>query len=152
MRSAVRTQAQAGMPIYAECGGFMYLCRGLNDVEGRRHPMCNVYPFDTGMLKRRRALGYREVTFTAPNILGPHGTKGRGHEFHYSFLMQQTHDGACETCYEVVSRLGNDPAPEGYRVANTLGSYVHLHFGSNPQMARHWVEKCKLYYKERLLT
>jgi cobyrinic acid a,c-diamide synthase len=152
MRSAVRALSRAGMPIYAECGGFMYLCGALSDIAGQLHPMCGIYPFDTLMLERRRALGYREVVFSEGNILGEAGTKARGHEFHYSSLALQNPGCGVETCYRVISRSDGQPELEGYRVGNTLGSYVHLHFGSNPDLARHWVEKCKRYNMERRLT
>ena len=85
--------ADEGMPMYAECGGFMYLTQGLrgqmgnsdNDVASQDMlPFVGVFPVTTRMLPRRKALGYREIEATGDTILGPKGTIARGHELHYS--------------------------------------------------------------------
>ena len=60
LRRAVRAVSQAGMPIYAECGGFMYLCRELVDTEGASHPMTGCFPFRSRMMGRLKALGYMD--------------------------------------------------------------------------------------------
>jgi cobyrinic acid a,c-diamide synthase len=98
------------------------------------------------MLMRRKALGYREVTFTADNPLGPQGTTARGHEFHYSEMdLPDTVD----TCYRLSRRGGEQLGVEGYRTGNVLGSYIHLHFGSNPQLAENFVNFCQLVTRSR---
>ena len=87
------------------------------------------------MLKRLKALGYREITLRADGLLGPAGTKARGHEFHYSEMPPKP-----ATCPGSITsrpeRAAN--AAEGYS-KNVLASYVHLHFGSNPEVARNLV-------------
>jgi len=148
LREAVRNQCLAGMPIYAECGGFMYLCERLTDVKGQTYPMAGCFPFGTRMLTRRKALGYREIRMAQSSPLGPAGLVGRGHEFHYSELS--TTDTAVPMVYDVAPRSGDNRSAEGYRIHNTLGSYIHLHFGSNPDMAKHFVESCCMYKKERI--
>jgi cobyrinic acid a,c-diamide synthase len=147
LREEIRTCSRSGMPIYAECGGFMYLCRRLTDIDGRPHPMADCFPFETHMLPRRRALGYREIRLAAPSLLGPAGGAGRGHEFHYSELSGDL--ASVETVYEATPRSGQAMTVEGFRVHNTLGSYIHLHFGSNPAMACHFVENCRAFQPER---
>lgn len=147
LREQIGRCSRSGMPIYAECGGFMYLCERLTDIEGVNHPMAGCFPFGTRMLTRRRALGYREIRLAGPSVLGPAGLVGRGHEFHYSELSGD--GGGVATVYETTPRSGQGAAAEGYQVHNTLGSYIHLHFGSNPVMASHFVDRCRAFRQER---
>jgi cobyrinic acid a,c-diamide synthase len=143
----IRAKSLDGMPIYGECGGFMYLCDEVSDLEGRPYPMTGCLPFKTRMLDRLKALGYREVILARDSVIGPQGTRVRGHEFHYSEIIENRPD--VQTDYRVTPRTGTRTTPEGYRVHRTLGSYVHLHFGSNPQAARGFVENCRAYRQER---
>ena len=78
LKQALKTEAARGLPIYAECGGLMYLAREIRDLEGRVHPMAGSCPFSVRMLPRLKALGYREVTLAAASLLGPGGTHGPG--------------------------------------------------------------------------
>ncbi len=135
LREQIRGAAAAGLPIYAECGGLMYLAE---EIDGR--PMCGVFPARAAMLPRRRALGYREVTFAVDTPLGPAGATMRGHEFHYS---QMEVPAAVPRVYRLSRPDGEDLGFEGYRVGNVLGSYIHLHFGSRPEAARDWVAFCR---------
>ena len=130
----LRAAAVAGLTIYAECGGLMLLA---DAIDGR--PMSGVLGGDVRMLPRRKALGYREVELTANCPLGPAGTVVRGHEFHYS---EMTPAGAVGRCYAVRNRRGQILDPEGFLLGRVLGSYVHLHFGSNPVVAEHFVRYC----------
>jgi cobyrinic acid a,c-diamide synthase len=125
----------------------MYLCDEVSDLDGRSYPMTGCLPFRTRMLDRLKALGYREVTLERDSIIGLQGTRVRGHEFHYSEIIEDVP--GVQTDYRVTPRIGTRQIPEGYRVHRTLGSYVHLHFGSNPQAARGFVENCTAYRKER---
>lgn len=129
MREAVR--AFRG-PIYAECGGLMYLGEALDDT-----PMCRVLPVRTRMTGKLRTLGYREVTTTADTPLGPAGTTFRGHEFHYSELASTE----LVPAYRTKGRVGD--GVEGWARGNVLGSYVHAHFGSNPALAWNLVAACE---------
>ena len=143
LKQALKEAAAGGMPIYAECGGLMYLAREIRDLEGRVHPMAGVFPFAVRMLPRLKALGYREVTLTAPGLLGPAGTTARGHEFHYSEIAGEP-DGV-PRLYRLTPRRGGAAVSEGYSQNHVLASYVHLHFGSNPEVARHLVANCRVY-------
>jgi cobyrinic acid a,c-diamide synthase len=94
------------------------------------------------MLPRRKALGYREVELAAACILGDKRLTARGHEFHYSEITAMPPD--LERIYAV--RKGKtDLEPEGYRTNNCLASYIHLHFGSCPEMAASFVGSCRKY-------
>ena len=78
LRQALKAGAAGGLPIYAECGGLMYLSREIRYLEDRVHPMAGVFPFTVRMLPRLKALGYREVTLAADSLLGPAGTTAGG--------------------------------------------------------------------------
>ncbi|MEZ0575585.1 cobyrinate a,c-diamide synthase [Halodesulfovibrio aestuarii] len=139
MRSAIRAFSQSGKPVYAECGGFMYLAREITTDAATTYPMCNVFDLHCTMSTRHRALGYREITTTADSILGSKNTTARGHEFHYSFAEENT---AHNSLYTVTDRKGTKTSTSGYVTRNTVGSYVHLHFASQPSVAKAIVEAC----------
>lgn len=145
MREEIRNSVEAGMPVYAECGGFIYLTEGVvatkNEME-LSHEMVGVFPVKTRMLSRRKALGYREVELTRETLLGPRGTIARGHEFHYSEM--EAMPAAVERVYRV-RKSGIDLGAEGYAYKNCLASYVHLHFGSSPGMAVAFVASCRKF-------
>jgi cobyrinic acid a,c-diamide synthase len=143
LKKNIAAQAAAGLPVYAECGGLMYLSREIEDLEGKRHTMAEVLPLQVRMLPRLKALGYREITLTSSSLLGPPGTKARGHEFHYSEIAAELED--LPRLYKITARQGAEVVPEGYCINNVLASYVHLHFGSNPDIARQLVESCRVY-------
>lgn len=147
LRNEVNTRCIRGMPIYAECGGFMYLCDKLWDQNGNQYAMAGCFALTTKMFPRLKALGYREVTLKKDTILGKSGQRMRGHEFHYSELHQLSAD--TETVYRISDRAGMEKPPGGYVVHRTLGSYNHLHFGSQPETAKHFVESCVIYQHER---
>lgn len=149
LRRQVAAAGRTGLPIYAECGGFMYLCRSLTDMAGAVHPMVGCFPMTTRMYPKLRVLGYREITLAQDTVLGKAGEILRGHEFHYSAVEDDTCRDGVQTVYQVTPRDRAAARAEGYRVANTLGSYVHLHFGSKPDAARHWVAACASHRKER---
>ncbi|MGB9499712.1 MAG: cobyrinate a,c-diamide synthase [Dissulfuribacterales bacterium] len=147
LRKQIKEKSVQGMPIYGECGGFMYLCREIRDTKGKVFPMAGCFPFVTSMFTRLKSLGYREITFTKDTVIGKRGQTVRGHEFHYSELTE--YPGNVETVYQVSPRKGIKITKEGYMVNHTLGSYNHLHFGSCPEVGKQFVESCLQYKQER---
>lgn len=137
----IKAAADAGIPIYAECGGLMYLTGGITDLEGVFYPMAGVFPAKTRMLDRRKALGYREVTVSGRATLFPDGKSARGHEFHYSEIEQMP--AGVKTAYSVRKAGDGNDTREGYVYKNVLASYVHLHFLSNRGFARSFAEIVK---------
>ena len=135
----IAERATAGTPIYAECGGLMYLAARLEDIDGMPHPMVGVLPAAVSMSPRRLTLGYTEVHFVDDTPLGPAGTVARGHEFHFSTLGDVAMD--VRRAYRVLGR-GDSERAEGFLIGNALLSYVHLHFGSNPTLAVSFVAAC----------
>jgi cobyrinic acid a,c-diamide synthase len=140
---SLKYQAEAGMPIYAECGGLMFLSQEIQDLDGNSHAMAGVLPLRVRMLPRLRALGYREITLAADGLLGPRGTRARGHEFHYSEIISEPN--GVGRVYRLTDRNGETSRLEGYTRNHVLASYVHLHFSSNPEAARNLVEHCRCY-------
>jgi len=137
----IRNFATRGGPVYAECGGFMYLTKSITDLDGVTYPMVGIFPLKTIMSTKLESLGYREITTTSPTVLGPTTTRVRGHEFHYSYLEGDTT--LAEDAYEVADRKGQGRIPQGFLMRNTLGSYIHLHWGSNTLVARNFVRYCR---------
>ena len=135
MCQEIKAFIEQGHVVYAECGGFMYLTEGIRDISGRLFPMVGVYPTVARMLPRFKALGYVEVEIEKAAGPFPRG-RARGHEFHYSELERQDFcSGALETLYHVRKHRSDVPRPEGYLYKRCLASYIHLHFGSNPEFA-----------------
>jgi cobyrinic acid a,c-diamide synthase len=132
MRSEIAEFIANDAPVYAECGGFMYLTQAIVDTAGRSWPMVGIFPTIARMQNRLAKLGYIEVeACQAECWLGP-GERARGHEFRYS---------AIDPMAETVDRVYREPA-EGYRIRSVLASYVHLHFGSCPSFAERFVDDC----------
>jgi cobyrinic acid a,c-diamide synthase len=139
MLAEMRGAVEAGMPIHAECGGLIYLSRGVVDADGSRYPMVGALPGWCSMAGRRLSLGYLEATTLKATPLGPAGTEVRGHEFHYSHWDGQDDDSAA---YQITNRTGR---VEGYARGNLLASFLHLHFGANPRLAPAFVESAAAY-------
>lgn len=143
LRREIKEFCESGRPVYAECGGFMYL---MNDIitERGRYAMSGVFPVRAEMGKKFRALGYREITTTTDSILGPAASTARGHEFHYSSIQEESdRKHSIPSIYTMTGRKGRIDSPEGFTQGNALGSYVHLHFGSCPEIAQAFVDACK---------
>ncbi|MCP4746211.1 MAG: cobyrinate a,c-diamide synthase [Desulfobacteraceae bacterium] len=149
LRQAILEQSCRGMPIYGECGGFMYLCSRLTDVEANSYAMCGCFDFETKMQPKLRTLGYREITLTQNTILGDKGITARGHEFHYSDICTAENGASYRSVYKVTSRRTKEPLSQGYLNNKTLGSYVHLHFASQPQIPKHFTGSCRHYQQKR---
>jgi cobyrinic acid a,c-diamide synthase len=141
MLEAVRAFAESGRPVYAECGGLMYLAEAIEDEAGACHPMVGLLPTTVRMRPKRLALDYARVETTLPTPLGPAGSRFRGHEFHASWIEPVPE--RIPRAYRVQTPRGEAPRAEGYLVGNALVSYFHLHFGSNPAAARQFVGACR---------
>ncbi len=145
MRRQIKEKSDRGMPIYGECGGFMYLCSNIIGMDDAStiYPMTGCFPFTAAMSKKMRSLGYREITLEADCPVGKKGDTLKGHEFHYSSLIDETLDGEGIQCiYNTTARAGKKISLQGYQKGNTLGSYMHIHFGSHPDAAGHFVSSC----------
>ena len=137
MRTAIRDAAARGLPIYAECGGLMYLCQGLEDLEGHEHAMAGVVPGRSVMQGTRLTLGYRTLKALHNQCLLEVGHTVRGHEFHCSSLCDSP--ATQPAAYEVLEQPGRR---EGFVIGNVLASYMHIHLGSHASLAPRFVATC----------
>jgi cobyrinic acid a,c-diamide synthase len=140
MLESIRAFAARGGPIYAECGGLMYLAREIRNVDGACHPMVGLIGGDVVVRDKLQALGYVEVKTQGPTLLGPRSLEFRGHQFRYSELVSLTPN--CDRCYAVRRRRGGEIQAEGYTTGHVLASYVHAHWASNPEAAEGFVRAC----------
>jgi cobyrinic acid a,c-diamide synthase len=140
MRQAIRAGGESGLPIYAECGGFMYLCEWLENQAGRRYPQVGLIAGGTRMTDRLQQFGYAEATFLQDSLLGPAGTTVRGHRFHYSVYEPGSSPPAC--AYHITRKRTGESHLEGFRHRNVLATYFHVHLGSRPQMASYFAAFC----------
>lgn len=137
MRASLRAAALRGLPMYAECGGLMYLGQTIEDLDGHAHAMVGVLPGRSVMQGSRLTLGYRTLQALHDTCLLAAGDTVRGHEFHYS-TMQDT-DSTLPAAYAVLDQQGRR---EGCVVRNVLASYMHVHLGSKPGLASRFIATC----------
>ena len=121
--AGLRRAAQAGRPIYGECGGYMVLGRALFDAAGVRHGMAGLLPLETSFAEPRRHLGYRALRLLASGPLGGAGTGLRGHEFHYASILAED---ASAPLLAIADSCGNDLGTCGLRHGSVCGSFIHL--------------------------
>ena len=118
----------------------MYLGSIIKDASGKGHSMAGVFPWTTRMYPERKALGYREVKALKGCPFIKEGAILRGHEYRYSALVKNP--SGVDKVFEARRPGSGESAREGFVYRNTLASYVHLHFASNPDFARGFVERC----------
>jgi len=124
MLASIRRFIESGKKFYAECGGLMYLAESIDAVR-----MAGIVPVQIEMTERLVDFGYCEIRTNSASILGARGTTARGHQFHYSRLV-----GGAGGGYTV--KQGQREYAEGFIFPNGIASYIHLHFLSNPALAR----------------
>jgi cobyrinic acid a,c-diamide synthase len=140
MKRAVKQFALEGGVIFAECGGLMYLGKKLKQSDNKSSKMVNLFSYTTIMDTNIKALGYYTVGARKTNILAGRGDEVRGHQFRYSDIK-----GIPELSSRVFSLRKDSTGKsmtEGFVYKNVLATYMHLHFGSNPDFARGFVESC----------
>lgn len=132
----VRAFADAGRPIYAECGGMMYLAESLQTRDGRLFPMASILPLRIEMTGRLVGFGYVEADLMQDCLLGKKGYALRGHSFHYS---HSTPSGEAPPAFHARYSLSGETRAEGCAVRNVIASYLHLHFGGKPSIAAEFI-------------
>jgi len=142
MRSKIKKASDDGMPVYAECGGLMYLCSSIVDMEGKERRMCGVFDAYTEMDDRKMTLGYVEANSVKENVICDRGWTTRGHEFHYSRIISAGNE---RYAFELTRGRGITENKDGMMSENTLAGYLHIHFASNPKIPNRFVENCSRY-------
>jgi cobyrinic acid a,c-diamide synthase len=146
-RLSLRQAAEEGLPIYAECGGFMYLGESL--IVGDRHfPMVGFLPVSFAMEKRPQGHGYTVVEVERENPFFPIGTRLTGHEFHYSLLLSRDTGGG-HPAFRVQRGTGLDGKRDGLCRKNVLASFTHLHALGTPLWAEGLVGRARQYRDSR---
>jgi cobyrinic acid a,c-diamide synthase len=141
--AGIQDYAASGKPLYAECGGLMYLSRGLLTEDGRFHSFLGILPSRTRMLAVKKTLGYVEVALTADSLWGRCGDVFRGHEFHYSELIDDpAADPSWRTVYALKRRRSEAVEKEGFQKGAVLASYTHLAYAARPAAIEHFLNRC----------
>ena len=146
MIKSIRKANERKMPIYAECGGFMYLMQGIYDFEQRFYEMVGIIPAKAQMNKKLQTVGYVKAKILQNNILGKQNDEIKGHEFHFS-TQTDTQDESFPWAFEFTKMRNNMKYKAGYAKDNIVGSYLHLHFLGSKQNAKYFVEKIRAYKK-----
>lgn len=140
IKKQIRKEAQDGLPIYAECGGLMYLTRSI--VYGsKKFRMIGLYDADTVMQKRLK-LNYTKARVARQCAVAGVGASLKGHEFHFSELESISKDSTF--AYEMDIGTGIAKKKDGMVQYNSLASYMHMHF-AQPHVARNFVKNCMLH-------
>ncbi|MGC8609331.1 MAG: cobyrinate a,c-diamide synthase, partial [Thermoplasmata archaeon] len=139
MMEDLRRKILGGMPVYAECGGYMYLCRNIILKDGTVSGGLGIIPADAKMTETL-TMGYREIVSKGKNILMDKGDTSRGHEFHYSEINYFE-----DADHPFILRFRGREKEDGFVSASILASYAHIHFSSNPRIPKNFVAACRDY-------
>ncbi|TCI93738.1 cobyrinate a,c-diamide synthase [Tenacibaculum sp. M341] len=120
MLKAIKSAAENGVKILAECGGMMYLGKSIIDEKGTEFSMVNVFDFNTSMERKKLSLGYRRVVLNNQEIWG--------HEFHYSNILN---DETTTNVASIFSARNKEVNTKIYQYKNVLASYIHFYWGGN---------------------
>lgn len=149
IRAHVRSLSLEGLPIYAECGGFMYLCEALCLPDGR-HELAGVYPLSTRLCPRPQGLGYVEALVEAENPFHPLGARITGHEFHYSACSEPSSPEAMPPlALKMLRGHGMLAGRDGLLLGCTFASYTHIHALGTPHWAPAFVRAALAYRQGR---
>jgi cobyrinic acid a,c-diamide synthase len=148
-RSALREAIEDGLPVYAECGGLMYLGKSLF-YQGEAYPMVGAFPVDFVLEKKPQGHGYTQIKVREENPFFPIGKVFKGHEFHYSRILNQD-SGNVRPVFKMLKGFGLDGISDGLTYKNVLATYTHLHALGTPEWAVALVEQAKRF-KDRFAS
>jgi cobyrinic acid a,c-diamide synthase len=146
MRQSVKSSVLDGMPVYAECGGLMYLSRELH-YDGRVYPMADVFPLATKVFTKPQGHGYMSSTVATPNPFYPLQCRLTGHEFHYSRCLDT--DTIDSFVFQVDRGQGMTKGHDGVLHRNCLAGYTHMHALGNSDWALNFVSAALVYRRFR---
>lgn len=129
-KQSLQSAVENGLPVYAECGGLMYLSRSLR-IDQNIYPMVGIFPVDTVLGRKPQGHGYIRVEVSSPNPFYPVATILTGHEFHYSYVTG-IEDSAATYAFRILRGHGMDGSHDGICIYNALGTYVHVHALGEP--------------------
>ena len=143
IRNAIRDAVAGGMPTLAECGGFMYLMRQMEDMEGNPYEMCGALDGKAWRTKRLQRFGYVTLTAQEDSMAGPAGTQIRAHEFHY---FDTDFNGEV---FQAKKPTGKREWECMNATETMMAGFPHLYYPSNPQVAKRFVERAASFAKFR---
>lgn len=136
LRADINRMAEAGLPVFAECGGFMYLMNNLIDFDGKSFEMCGVLDGSAVMTNKLQTVGYVEAEILSNCVIGKAGDKIRAHEFHFS---------TADILGEKIFKCRRMRTGKGYFAGavkkNIVASYLHIHFAGNPSAASNFINQ-----------
>ncbi len=151
-RQHLRQMIEQGLPVYAECGGLMYLGRRIH-WEDKSYEMVGALPLDVEMLKKPQGHGYMHLEVLPGTPYFPAGKLVRGHEFHNSRVVDLPKDltkVGCQFAFRVQRGHGINGEFDGVRYKNVLALYNHIHAVAEPNWASHFVNLARAWQTNRL--
>ena len=148
-RQSVKAAAVAGLPIYAECGGLMFLGETIQ-IREEKFPMVGLFPYDFVMGKKPQGHGYTVLEVVQENPFFPIGARLMGHEFHYSQIAPDPAADAA-MAFRVTRGTGMGGRREGLVFNNVLATYTHLHAMGSAQWAPALVQRALEHQRDNLL-
>jgi cobyrinic acid a,c-diamide synthase len=146
-RSELKNLAEEGLPIYAECGGLMYLGKEIV-LEDAAYPMVGALPVVFGLSPKPKGHGYTIVTVDGKNPFYPEGMEIRGHEFHYSWVASFEETADCRLVFSMKRGAGFLNHRDGVCYKNILATYTHIHASGTPEWARTLVRNAAAFRKK----
>ncbi len=141
MRKAIKDAADRGMPIFAECGGYMYLNAELEDMDGVSQPGVGIFPGNAVMTDRLQNFGYLEMSATKENYLMKGIPSIRAHEFHKTKIILDNPDYCIKASKKAAGKIKAWEC--GLRYKNVFALYPHVYFPANVKFAINFLEQCR---------
>ena len=146
-RQSVKLAAESGLPIYAECGGLIYLGESIL-LDGKEYPLASVFPIRVGLHRKPQAHGYTELTVRGKNPFYKVGEKIKGHEFRYSEILSwQGKEG--DLALEMQRGVGFMGGRDGLVYKNVLALYTHIHSLATPEWSASLVTRALEFKAQR---
>ena len=139
----LKALVEDGFPIYAECGGLMYLGKNLV-LEGKSYPMAGVLPLTFDFYQRPQGHGYTIFKVERENPYFDVGSEIRGHEFHYSRVSNWTADKS-DLVFRMQRGVGIAKDRDGIIYKNVLATYTHVHAVGTPQWGEALVRRATIF-------
>ena len=136
IRADIKRAADNGLPIFAECGGYMYLMKSLTNFDGKIFEMCGVIPTQAVMTDKLQMVGYVDATIEKDCIIGKRGDKFHAHEFHFSKEV----GGVTDKIFNCEKLRTGEKYFAGYANENVVASYLHVHFAGCISLAENFIK------------
>ena len=146
MRTKIRDNIRQGMPVLAECGGYMYLSESMEDMDGNVYPMVQAVPGNVYRTKKLGRFGYITLTPNTKDTFRNGGNPVRGHEFHYFDSTD------CGSAWHAAKPLRKRNWECIHATKRMMAGFPHLYYMASPHLALEFLEQCVSYRKEQEKT